>query len=67
MRTAGVVQFEAFLLNIAKSPVYQRIAPDVERLHRLGFSYSRIARGLGVSDKTVAEALRWRANSVRRA
>lgn len=43
-----------------EQPVYQRIAEEAEHLRRLGFSGSKIARHIGVDDKTVAKAIRWR-------
>jgi predicted transcriptional regulator len=39
---------------------YQTIAVRVVVLKRLGMSASAIARRLGVTDKTVAKAIRWR-------
>jgi hypothetical protein len=37
---------------------YQRIARETGKLHRLGLPAATIARRLGVTDKTVAKAIR---------
>lgn len=58
IRTAAEIPFEAALLETAKPPLYQRIAPKAVSLWELGLSLSRIGRDLGVTDKTVAKALR---------
>ena len=60
IRTAGETPFEAFLLETVDPPAYQRVAAQAERLRQLGLSFSRIAKSLGVTDKTVAKAIRWR-------
>jgi hypothetical protein len=39
-------------------PAYRRIAPEASRLKALGLSLTAIAAELGVTDKTVAKALR---------
>jgi len=57
IRTAAEIPFEAPLLETAEPPLYQRIAPKAMRLWELGLSLSRIARHLGVTDKTVAKSL----------
>lgn len=57
IRTAAEIPFEAALLETAEPPLYQRIAPKAMRLWKLGLSLSRIARHLGVTDKTVAKSL----------
>ena len=59
IRTVAQVSFEVALLETAQPPAYQRIALQVKHLRQLGFSLSRIARQLGVTDKTVAKAVRW--------
>ena len=59
IRTTAEVPFEAVLLEAADPPLYQRIAVEATRLHRLGLSDVRITQSLGVSDKTVAKALVW--------
>jgi len=51
--------FEAFLFESIEPPIYQKIAPEANRLYRLGLSALRIAKTLGVTDKTVTKALTW--------
>ena len=48
-----------FPLVAAEPLLYQRIAPEVAHLRRLGLSNRRIALGLGIDDKTVEKAYRW--------
>lgn len=49
----------AFSLTETRPPFkYQQIAKKASILSRLGLSASAIARGLGVTDKTVTKALR---------
>ncbi len=43
----------------AEAPLYQRLAPEIARLRRLGLSRRRIGTELGIDDKTVEKALRW--------
>ena len=50
--------FEAVLFEGSPAPAYRRIADEAKRLRALGLSLSTIGSGLGVSDKTVAKALR---------
>jgi AraC-like DNA-binding protein len=57
IRTSGELPFEAVLFE-ATTPAYRRIAQAAGRLRVLGLSLSTIATELGVSDKTVAKALR---------
>lgn len=45
--------------QVEPPPSYQRIAPKVIVLQQRGFSDSLIGRRLGVSDKTVAKAIKW--------
>src|ERR1035437_445772 len=59
IRTASEVSLE-FPLTEAEAPLYQRLAPEVARLRRLGLSRRRIGTVLGMDDKTVEKALRWR-------
>ncbi len=59
IRTAGQIPFEAVLFEEIEPPVYQRIALEAYRLHKLGFNALRIAQPLRVTDKTVSKALRW--------
>jgi DNA-binding CsgD family transcriptional regulator len=60
IRTEGEVLFEVALLETEERPVYQRIAEGAAHLRYLGLSNSETARHLGVDDKTVAKAIRWR-------
>ncbi len=48
------------LLENEEQPVYQRIAEEAEELRGLGLSNSKTAQHLGVDDKTVEKAIRWR-------
>ncbi|HQP88036.1 MAG TPA: hypothetical protein PLL76_17435 [Thermoanaerobaculia bacterium] len=48
-----------FPLVAAEPPLYQRVAPEVAHLQKLGLSSRRIGIALGVDDKTVAKAHRW--------
>lgn len=52
--------FEAVLLQTVDPPIYQRVATQAARLRQLGLSFARIAKSLGLSDKTVVKAVRWR-------
>ena len=52
--------FEAPLIETEDPPVYQNISEEVENLSLLGLSNCSIAQHLGVNDKTVAKAIRWR-------
>lgn len=61
IRTAGMMPLEAALLEVVRPPTYQQIAREAWHLYSLGLSCSRIARALAVTDKTVAKAIRWRA------
>ena len=47
------------LIEASAAPPYQQIAAEAARLALLGLSRARIATALGVTDKTVAKALRW--------
>ena len=60
IRTLAKGQFEVTLLDTTPPPQYQRIAQEASQLKQLGLSMYRIARKLGVDDKTVAKAIRWR-------
>ncbi len=46
-----------FPLAEAVVPLYHRLTPEIARLILLGLSIRRIAKALGVDDKTVAKAL----------
>jgi integrase len=59
IRTAGEIPLRVPLLRTATPFAYQRVAARAVTLHRLGMSGLAIARYVGVSDKTVAKALRW--------
>ncbi len=48
-----------FPLAETEAALYQRVALETARMIRLGLSNLRIARVLGVDDKTVAKGLRW--------
>ncbi len=52
--------FEVALIEAEELPVYRRIAEKAKHLCRLGLSNTKIARRLGVDDKTVAKAIRWK-------
>ena len=58
-RTAGEIPVEVTLLGAVEPPLYQQIALNALGLHQLGLNASRIAKRLGVTDRTVAKALRW--------
>jgi len=47
------------LLETSEPPVYQRIAWKALQLRELGLSDRVISARLGVTDKTVAKAIRW--------
>ena len=59
IRTAAHLPLTVAVLETERAPEYQRIAQKAAHLHRLGLSMSRIATALGVTDKTVAKAIRW--------
>jgi hypothetical protein len=48
-----------FPLTEADAHQYQRLAPEIARLRRLGLSRRRIGKELGIDDKTVEKALHW--------
>ena len=50
---------EVSILEIARIPTYQKIAPEALTLSRLDMTNRRIARLLKVTDKTVKKALSW--------
>jgi hypothetical protein len=47
----------------AEAPLYQRLAPEIARLRRLGLSRHRIGITLRIDDKTVGKALHWLAHT----
>jgi hypothetical protein len=57
---------EAPLVRTRAPFSYQSIAPRAELLGRLGMTMSEIVWQLGVIDKTVAKAIRWRPSWRRR-
>jgi hypothetical protein len=59
IRTAAALPFEVVLVETAEPSVYQRIAETAMHLRELGLSDRVIAARLGVTDKTVAKAIRW--------
>ncbi len=59
IRTVAGVPIEMALLDVASTPVYQRIAREVLHLRQLGLSLSAVSRRLGVTDKTAARAIAW--------
>jgi hypothetical protein len=60
IRTEGEITFEIAILNSTPAPLYQKIAKEVSDLHQLGLNNVCIAKYLGVDDKIVAKALRWK-------
>jgi transposase-like protein len=46
------------IIESAERPVYQQIAAKALHLSRLGLSLSKIAKALGVTEKTVARFLK---------
>ena len=59
IRTAAQIPLHFSLLEIRDPFPYQAISARAQRLRRLGMSAASIARALGVTDKTVAKAIRW--------
>jgi hypothetical protein len=53
---SAAIPLETIIIDHAELPVYLRIAHKSKRLRQLGMSDRAIARGLRVSDKTVAKA-----------
>jgi len=47
------------ILQVRRLFAYQRVAHRASQMRRLGMSVSSISRVLGVTDKTIAKALRW--------
>lgn len=46
-------------VETSEPPVYQRIARKALQLRELGLSDRVIAARLGITDKTIAKAIRW--------
>jgi hypothetical protein len=59
IRTAGTLPFEAALVETSQPPAYQAIASKALQLRELGLADRVIAARLGVTDKTIAKAIRW--------
>jgi hypothetical protein len=59
IRTAGLLPVEFPILMREQSLTYQDIAPEAVRLRRLGMTDTLAASILGVTDKTIAKAVRW--------
>jgi len=59
IRTFAEIPIEVAILDTDSPPIYQQIAPKAFQLQQLGMSRSAIARRLGVTDKTVANARAW--------
>ena len=59
IRTAGALPFEVALLEASQPPAYQAIASKALRLRELGLCDRVIAARIGVTDNTVAKAIRW--------
>lgn len=66
IRTAGALPFEVALVETSAPPAYQAIASKALQLRELGLSDRVIAARLGVTDKTVAKAIRWLRATARR-
>ena len=60
IRTEGEVAFEVDIVDRSKVPIYIAIAGKAVHMIQLGLSKSCIGKKLGVDDKTVAKALRWK-------
>jgi hypothetical protein len=58
IRTVAEIALSFSLLETRPPFAFQAIASEASRLLRLGMPFSSIARHLGVSDKTVAKAIR---------
>jgi hypothetical protein len=58
IRTAAAIPVVVPAVDASSAPVHVAIAAKTIRLHELGLSDRRIARALGVSDKTVAKVIR---------
>ena len=59
IRTLARTPIAADLLQVAEPPRYQAIAAQAVKLRRLGYPDNLIAACTGVTDKTVAKAIRW--------
>ena len=59
IRTLVRTPIEADFIEVSETPRYQAIAPQAAKLRRLGYPDNLIAACTGVTDKTVAKAIRW--------
>ena len=59
IRTFAEVPFEASLIDLTLTPIYQNISEKCSQLQALGLSYRRIAKLLSVDEKTVSKAISW--------
>ena len=58
-RTVAVLPLEAVLRDATRAPAYQHLAPAATALRGAGWSDHLIAVEFGVTDKTIAKAVRW--------
>lgn len=56
IRTISDIEF-TFNTSVENTFIYQLISTEAKLLHQLGFSYSKIAKCLGVTDKTSKKAV----------
>ena len=59
IRTVAGLALEAVLRDFVPLPAYQRLAPVAAALRAKGRSDHSIAVELGLTDKTIAKAIRW--------
>jgi hypothetical protein len=59
IRTAALLPLHFPILQVEQPFAYQRIAREAVRLRRLGLTNTGAGRALGVTDKTIAKAIRW--------
>lgn len=57
MRTLAKLPLSIDLVEHGPVPAYQRIGEEALQLRRLGWTYRKIARRFGVTDKTVQKAI----------
>jgi hypothetical protein len=58
IRTAAEMPLRLAITQLTPTPRYLQVAEKAAELRRLGMSVCAIARAIGVTDKTVAKALR---------
>jgi hypothetical protein len=56
IRTAATLPLE-FVVFPSETPIYLRIAPDVDRMQRLGMSISAISKALSLDHTTIRQAV----------